>query len=187
MSRVPSLTMKVDPAIVQMSAENVRAEVIARQPALKLDPAIVQKIRQQVPIFKGMSPDCLMRTLAMAEYFSVKTGEVLFNEEDIGESFFVLIAGEVRVEKLRNGQVVELARLSAGQCVGEMALVSQRLRSATVRALRDTVTMRFYRELIDTNPESAHIIYRNIASILARRLDDSSVTLAEQAGRNTSP
>lgn len=179
--------MKIDPAIVQMSAENVRAEVIARSSALKLDPAILQKIKQQVPIFKGMTPDCLMRTLAMAEYFSVKAGEVLFKEQDIGESFFVLIAGEVRVEKLRNGQVVELARLSAGQCVGEMALVSKQLRSATVRALRDTVTMRFYRELIDTNPESAHIIYRNIASILASRLDDSSVMLADLAGRKTPP
>ena len=84
--------MKVDPAIIRMSAENVRAEVLARAPDLKLDPAIIQKIRQQVPIFKGMTRDCLMRTLATAEYFSVKAGEVLFNEEDIGESFFVLIA-----------------------------------------------------------------------------------------------
>lgn len=178
--------MKIDPAIVQMFAEDVRAEVIARPPVFKLDPAILQKIKQQVPIFKGMTPDCLMRTLAMAEYFSVKAGEVLFNEQDIGESFFVLIAGEVRVEKQRNGQVVELARLSAGQCVGEMALVSRQLRSATVRAVRDTVTMRFYSELIDTNPESAHIIYRNIAGILASRLDDSSVMLADLAGRQTS-
>ena len=177
--------MKVDPAIVQMSAENVRAEVIARSPAFKLDPAILQKIKEQVPIFNGMTPDCLMRTLATAEYFSVKAGEVLFNEQDIGESFFVLIAGEVQVEKLRNGHAVELTRLSAGQCVGEMALVSKQLRSATVRATRDTMTMRFYRELIDTNPESAHVIYRNIASILASRLDDSSVMLADLAGRKT--
>jgi CRP/FNR family cyclic AMP-dependent transcriptional regulator len=56
-----------------------------------------------------------------------------------------------------------------------------------VRAIRDTVTMRFYRELIDTNPESAHIIYRNIASILASRLDDSSVMLADLARRQTAP
>ena len=179
--------MKVDPAIVQMFAEDVRAEVLAPPPAFKLDPAILQKIKQQVPIFKGMTPDCLMRTLAMAEYFSVKAGEVLFNEQDIGESFFVLIAGEVRVEKLRNGHAVELAKLSAGQCVGEMALVSTQLRSATVRATRDTVSMRFYRELIDANPESAHIIYRNIASILASRLDDSSVMLADLARRSTNP
>jgi len=176
--------MKVDPAIVQIFAENVRAEVLVRPAAIKLDPAIIQKIKEKVPIFSGMTPDCLMRTLAVAEYFPIKAGEVVFNERDIGDSFFVLIAGEVIVEKSRNGKVIELARLNAGSCFGEMALVGNHLRSATVRATRDAVTMRFYRELVDANPESAHIIYRNIARILASRLDESSVMLADLVGRN---
>lgn len=175
--------MKVDPAIVQIFAENVRAEIIPRSPVIKLDAVIIQKIKQNVPIFSGMTADCLTRTLAVAEYFSVKAGEAVFNEGDMGDSFFVLIGGEVLIEKLSNGHVVTLARLSAGHCFGEMALVGNSLRSATVRAVRDTVTMRFYRELIDANPESAQVIYRNIASILAKRLDESSVTLAELVGQ----
>lgn len=176
--------MKIDPAIVQIFAENVRAEIIPRAAVIKLDAAIIQKIKEKVPIFSGMTPDCLTRTLAVAEYFSVKAGEVVFSERDIGDSFFVLINGEVQVEKLSNGKPVELARLGAGHCFGEMALVGNHLRSATVRATRDTVTMRFYRELIDANPESAHVIYRNIATILAKRLDDSSVTLAGLVGQS---
>ena len=177
--------MKVDPAIVQIFAENVRAEVIVRPTPIKLDPAIIQKIKQKVPIFSGMTPDCLMRTLAVAEYFPVKAGEAVFNERDIGDSFFVLIDGEVVVEKISNGKTVELARLSAGNCFGEMALVGNHLRSATVRATRDAVTMRFYRELVELNSESAHIIYRNIARILASRLDESSVMLADLVGQKT--
>lgn len=175
--------MKVDPSLVQMVAENVRAEVLPRTASIKLDAALVQKIRQKVPIFSGMTSDCLMRTLAVAEYLPVKAGAVVFNERDIGDSFFVLISGEVLVEKLRNGKVVELARLSAGNCFGEMALVGNHVRSATVRATRDAVTMRFYRELVDSNPDSAQIIYRNIASILASRLDESSEMLADLVGQ----
>ena len=175
--------MKIDPAIVQLFAENVRAEVIVRPAAVKLDAAIVAKIKQRVPIFKGMTPDCLMRTLAVAEYFPVKAGDVIFKEHDIGDSFFVLVAGEVLVEKHRNQKAVELLRLSSGDCFGEMALVGNHLRSATVRATRDAVTMRFYRELIDANPESAHIIYRNIASILASRLTESTDMLADLVGQ----
>lgn len=176
--------MKVDPAIVQIFAENVRAEVIVPVAGIKLDPAIIKKIKQKVPIFSGMSSDRLMSTLSVAEYFAVKTGEVVFNERDIGDSFFVLIAGEVLVEKLRNGKTVELARLGAGHCFGEMALVGNHLRSATVRATRDVVAMRFYRELIDATPESAHVIYRNIARILASRLDESSELLADLVGQS---
>lgn len=175
--------MKVDPAIIQILAENVRAEIIVRPVAPKLDAAIIEKIKQKVPIFAGMTPDCLMRTLAVAEYCSVKAGEAVFNELDIGDSFFVLVTGDVLVEKRRNGKVVELARLSAGSCFGEMALVGSHVRSATVRATRDTVTMRFYRELVDANPESALVIYRNMASILASRLGESSVMLADLVGQ----
>jgi len=175
--------MKHDPAIIQLSAENVRAEVLPPPSAFKLDPAIVEKIKQKVPIFSGMTPDCLMRTLAIADYISVKAGDTVFKERDIGDSFFVLINGEVVIEKCSQDQVIVLAHLNAGSCFGEMALVGNHLRSATVRVLSDSISMRFYREHIDANPESAHIIYRNIARILASRLEDSSILLADLSSR----
>ena len=173
------MPMKVDPAIAQIFAENVRAEVIQRPASIKLDTAIVQKISQKVPVFSGMSHDRLMATLAVGDSFAVRAGEPVFNEGDIGACFYVLITGEVAVEKVRNGKVAVLARLNGGECFGEMALVGSQVRTATVRAMRDTVTMRFEREQIDANPPSAHIIYRNIARILASRLDESSVMLAD--------
>ena len=178
--------MKIDPAIVQIFAENVRAEVIVRPAPVKLDAAIIDKIKQKVPIFHGMTPDCLMRTLSVAEYVPVNAGDVVFNERDIGDSFFVLVAGEVLVEKLSNGRPITLARLTSGDCFGEMALVGNHVRSATVRVTRDAVTMRFYRELVDANAESALVIYRNIARILASRLHESSESLADLVGQNQS-
>jgi CRP/FNR family cyclic AMP-dependent transcriptional regulator len=173
--------MSIDPAIVQNIAERVRAEVLPVRgtPALKLDPAIIQKIAQKVPIFAGMSQDCLVATLATGEHFTIQPGEAVFREGDLGSSFYVLIAGDVVVEKLREGQSVELARLGPGECFGEMALVGNDLRSATVRATTSLVAMRFYRELIDALPESASAIYRNIARILAARLGESSLMLAD--------
>jgi CRP-like cAMP-binding protein len=60
-----------------------------------------------------------------------------------------------------------------------MALVRNDVRSATVMATQTSVSMRFDRERIDGNVESAHVIYRNIARILAARLDESSIMLAD--------
>jgi CRP-like cAMP-binding protein len=171
--------MKVDPAVVRIFAENVRADVIVRPAGLNLHASIVQKIASKVKVFQSMTPDCLMSTLAMAEHVPIKAGEVVFNEGDIGSAFHVLIAGEVVVEKVRGGQVVQLARLSAGECFGEMALVGNHLRSATVRAVKDSATMRFDRERVDSYPDSAHIIYRNIARILSYRLDASSELMTD--------
>ncbi len=170
---------KIDPAVVQMFAENVRAHVLPKPGTIKLDASIVQKIAQRVPVFAGMSPECLMATLATAENYPVKAGEAVFREGDIGSAFYVVISGEVIVQKHKDGDTVELARLGTGQCFGEMALVQSDLRTATVVALSDSVTMRFERERVDAIAESAHVIYRNIARILASRLSESSVMLAE--------
>ena len=171
--------MKIDPAVVKIFAENVRAEIIQRPAGLNLDAAIVQKISANVKVFKGMNTECLMSTLAMAEHQPHKAGDIVFNEGDIGSSFHILIAGEVVVEKTKNGRVVTLAKLASGECFGEMALVGNHLRSATVRTLRDAVTMRFDRDRVDAYPDSAHVIYRNIARILSARLDESSELLAD--------
>ena len=170
---------KIDPAVIQMFAENVRAQVLPKPGSIKLDSAIVQKIAQRVPVFAGMTAECLMLTLATAENYPLKANEAVFREGDIGSAFYVVIAGEVVVQKHQEGETVELARLGTGQCFGEMALVQNDLRTATVVAVGDSVTMRFERERIDAIPESAHIIYRNIARILASRLVDSSVMVAE--------
>jgi CRP-like cAMP-binding protein len=176
--------MKVDPAVVKIFAENVRAEVISRPALSHLDQAMVQKIADKVKVFQGMPADVLSRTLAMADHMPFAAGEVVFKEGDIGSAFHVLIAGEVVVEKIRSGHAVELARLTAGECFGEMALVGNHLRSATVTALRSAITMRFDRERVDTYPECAHIIYRNIARVLSARLDMSSELLADMTLRH---
>ena len=171
--------MKIDPAVVKIFAENVRADVIQRPAGINLDASLVQKIADRVKVFQGMTHDCLMSTLAVAEHMPHKAGHVVFNEDDIGSSFHVLIAGEVVIEKMRGTHAVELARLGAGECFGEMALVGNHLRTATVRAVRDSVTLRFDRERLDAYADSARIIYRNIARILASRLDISSERLAD--------
>lgn len=176
--------MKVDPEVIKIFAENVRAEVIVRPQVSQLDPAIVQKIAGKVKVFQGMSGDCLSRTLAMAERMHFAADEVIFNEGDIGSAFYVLVGGEVAIEKLRGDRVIDLAHLSAGECFGEMGLVGAHLRTATVRAVGNAMALRFERERVDSFAESAHIIYRNIARVLAARLDSSSELLAEMAMRS---
>lgn len=171
--------MKIDPAIIQFQAENVRAQVITRPVEKKLGAATVLKIREKVPLFRDMPMDLLMQTLSICEQVSIEAGHNVFREGDIGDSFFVLIAGEVVIGKNRGDQFVELARLGVGDCFGEMALVGKHVRTATVRANRDVVAMRFYSEVIDAHAEIAHLIYRNIATILALRLEESSATMTD--------
>ena len=164
--------------LVRISDTNERAELGPKM-AIKLDASIVLKIQQKVPIFKGMTTERLMRTLSTADFFPVNPGDAIFMEGEKGNSFFVLITGEVKIEKRKGDAMMELARLGSGECFGEMSLVGNQIRTATVRAVTKCVTIRFMRELVDANPEAAHIIYRNIANIMAARLEQSSGKLAD--------
>ena len=164
--------------LVRISDTNERAE-LGPKLAIKLDASIVLKIQQKVPIFKGMTTERLMRTLSTADFFPVNPGDAIFMEGEKGNSFFVLITGEVKIEKRKGDAMMELARLGSGECFGEMSLVGNQIRTATVRAVTKCVTIRFMRELVDANPEAAHIIYRNIANIMAARLEQSSGKLAD--------
>lgn len=197
------MSTRIDPDVAYLFAQNVGAKYIKEPippappkpaapaaPALRLDPQIVQKIADSVAIFGGLSQESLLRTLNAAELTQFKAGSVVFQEGDIGQSFYVVIVGAVAVQKMRDGQAVTLATLGVGECFGEMALVRDELRSATVVAARDSIALCFERARIDANPQSAHLIYKNIAAILAKRLDDRTVMLADLVARQkdkTSP
>jgi NADH dehydrogenase len=71
------------------------------------------------------------------EYF--EAGQVVFNEGDRGDWLYVITDGEVEVLKQAGADApTALRRLGAGECFGEIALVSDRPRTATVRATAPT-------------------------------------------------
>jgi CRP-like cAMP-binding protein len=144
-----------------------------------IDDKLLQKIAACVPIFSGMPLACLLKTIACADHWPLRKGDLFFSEGDGGYSFFVLLTGEAEVVKFAEGEHVCLARLGAGDCFGEMALVNSQARSATVRAASDVLSLRFSKEKIDAYPEAAAFIYRNIAKVLARRLSDSNEVTAK--------
>lgn len=144
---------------------------------VRLDAALVDKIARKVPVFADMPRPVLENLLANAHRVHLQGWDNLFEQGQGGADFFVLLTGEVSVTRLHEGKRVQLAKLGPGECVGEMALVRQEGRSATVTALAPTVALRLEQSAIDASSEAAQHIYRNIARILAARLSDSSTTL----------
>ncbi|NVO05771.1 MAG: cyclic nucleotide-binding domain-containing protein, partial [Rhodoferax sp.] len=148
-------------------------------PSLRLDPAIVKKIAERVAIFSHMPQDALLATLALGEVRPFKAGEVLFREKEMGTSFYVVIVGAVNVQKARDGQSLVVASLGVGECFGEMALVRDDLRTASVVAQTDCVTLCFERAKIDAYASISALVYKNIAGVLARRLDERNISFTD--------
>jgi len=94
------------------------------------------------------------------------------HEGDVSETLFVIVSGAAKVT--RNG--TDIALLRAGQHFGEMALLSRRPRSATVRTLKDCTMLalsreRFYEILSGDAVIAAKFLWR-LAQTLSLRLDD---------------
>jgi NADH dehydrogenase len=60
-------------------------------------------------------------------------GQEVFREGDVGDRIYIVLSGEVDVLQARDGRDVVLARLGAGECFGEMALLNKTTRNATIR------------------------------------------------------
>ncbi len=91
-----------------------------------------------LPLFGELEPEDALRMLTQTRRRRFPRGSLLLVEGDPGDSFYLLAHGSVRVEQAGPQGPVELAVLSEGDIVGEMALVLGRPRVATVRALEDT-------------------------------------------------
>ena len=76
-------------------------------------------------------------------------GETLFREGDSGNCAYVVEAGTLEVFRERNGQRELLSNLSAGELIGEMALIDRRPRSASVRAVTEVQLRLITREHLD--------------------------------------
>ena len=62
-------------------------------------------------------------------------GEEIFHQGDLGDRIYIIASGQAEVVREEDGREVSLARLGAGEYVGEMALLNQTTRNATVRCL----------------------------------------------------
>jgi CRP-like cAMP-binding protein len=108
-----------------------------------------------VPLFAGLSKTELAKVAAIADEIDVPEGKVLMRQGERGREFFVLLDGEAEVR--RNGR--KLATRRAGEFLGEIALVSDRPRVATVTATKALHALVIrdveFRALINRTPQIA--------------------------------
>jgi CRP-like cAMP-binding protein len=72
--------------------------------------------------------------------------EVIIKENDIDEHLYLIKSGSVIVTKSLNNREIEIAKLTIGSFFGEMALIDERPRTATVTSLEETVLEVFHRD-----------------------------------------
>jgi len=102
----------------------------------------VMALLQQVDLFSGLPDDDLGGLSAIVGGLTIEAGELLFEEGEPGDVFYIVFQGAIEISKARpDGTVEKLAVRRKGEGFGEMALLNDAPRSATARASETTQLM----------------------------------------------
>ena len=98
------------------------------------------------PAFQRVPTANLAALFARLQPVSVKAGEVVLSQGEVGDYYYLIKEGRTRVMRRQGGQDVPLAELDIGQGFGEEALLSGEPRNATVTMLTDGTLMRLSKD-----------------------------------------
>jgi hypothetical protein len=142
-------------------------------------PRIAQAVHQ-LPLFAGLAAEQATRLAGVCGVATFEPGEPLFREGEAGDRMLVVLRGEVAITVAGSGDIVGVVR--AGECLGEMSLLTAAEHSATATArTRVEAAILGHRDLaalIRLRPDIGLHIYRSLATGIGKKLKHTDDTLA---------
>ncbi len=135
---------------------------------------------RQVPIFADLGPDDLEELATVVEERRIEPGKDVFREGDPGDAVYLIVKGLVRVFTGGDGERPErvLSELGPGACIGEMAVLDAAPRSATVRAIERTRTLRVpgegFKRVMSERPEMSQAIVAELVKRMRGMMNSPS-------------
>jgi SulP family sulfate permease len=134
-----------------------------------LGPERAQAVRlRDCTLFEGLDDAQYAALAPHLRERRLAAGERLFAEGDTGGALYVLTAGSVSVVDAARGQ--RFASFSPGMCFGETALLDGGGRSADAIADTPSTVFELGRDAFEVQPQTAAVLYRNLARHLSARL-----------------
>lgn len=151
-------------------------------------------IFKQTDIFYGLTPSQLERIAVLCREKRFNTGDLIFEENSVGDELYVIVQGEVDIQvdpslvadaNTQPTRPVTITTLRRGQSFGEIALVDEGLRSASARcAANNTILLAISRDgligLCDTDPQLGYRLMNNLAADLAFKIRSTDLRFREE-------
>lgn len=131
---------------------------------------------RKIPIFAKIDPAKLKLLAFTSERISFEAGQTLFSQGDQADAAYVIIDGSADVLVGTNSGLVSVAHLGKNALVGEIGILCDVPRTATIKALTPLETLKieknnFFR-LIEEFPQMATEVVRELACRLAQTTSD---------------
>jgi CRP-like cAMP-binding protein len=163
---------------------NVQRHSIAPQVTSSDDPRVARyrTLLSQTALFGGLAEEALTDLARRVAVRTRPAGTLIVAQDETGDAMFVLVSGRARVALFgESGRELTLSMLSPGDAFGEMALLDDRPRSASVQAVDDTTLLMISRETFRQHLEAHPLTAMRLVAELTRRLRAADETIASLA------
>ena len=159
------------------------AKTIAIRDSVKVK-ADVMEFLLRLPLFKGFEEEELSMVANHMYGIEIKKDEILFKEGDRGDFVCFVDKGKLEILKmLDSGEEVKMAELGEGTSIGEMAIIDEMPRSASVKAMEDSVIILLLKKRFDyislVYPQIGIKILNGISRMLSINMRETTRQLAE--------
>ncbi len=145
------------------------------------------EVLRTIPLFAKIEPSKLKLLAFTSQRLTFKPGDSLFRQGDIGDALYIIVKGDAEVLVDAPGGPMTVATMGKNDFVGDIAVLCDVPRTATVTATSELTTMRISKELffqlVCQFPQIAIEIMRELAhrlDVTTRQLQDAVSTLAAQ-------
>ena len=137
-------------------------------------------VLRQVRLFAGLDEEQLDAVSSFTFQKSFSAGELIVEEGRTGNGLYAIISGNVEaVKALGTEQERTVNRLGSGEVFGEMALLGEWPRTATIRAIDEVECLGIDRWVFLTQLERHPLVGIRLLQVLAQKLKDSDARLVE--------
>src|SRR3546814_14531728 len=106
------------------------------------------ELLRNIPLFAKIEPSKLKLLAFTSERLTYQPEQVLCRQGDTGDAAYIIIEGQAAVQIATPTGNIEVARLGRGDVVGEIAILCDVPRTATVTATERLTTLRITKELL---------------------------------------
>jgi len=142
---------------------------------------------QDIFLFKNLNFSEAHELAKICQREKFGQGEVIIEENSLGQALFIIEAGEVKVVKGEGRSAREITRLGRGELFGEMSLIENELTSASVIAGNEVSVLVIHRpqfeELLEKDLSLALKVYKSFCHTLSERLRKTTAELSKLQDR----
>jgi CRP-like cAMP-binding protein len=145
-----------------------------------------------VDIFSDLTKEQLAKIESVCQEKTFGKDEIIFEENNPSQEFYIVVEGEVDIQldpdlvssKGDQHEPVTILTLRRGQSFGEVALVDQGLRSATVKSVTDDctllmITRKDFMKILNEDVQMGFVVMQNLAADLCLKIRNTNMMVRE--------